>query len=292
MPERLSPVRRGISHARDRDHLRRCDRSAERGPARRPNRKLIYLESPGNPILALCDLAACVEFAREMHATTICDSTFATPINQRPLDLGMDVVVHSLTQYFCGHGDAVGGAIAGRSEFVKRCADEPLRYFGGILSSFNAYLILRGTQTLPLRVERHNANAFAIANFLQGHPQVGWVSYPGLESHPEHALAHSSVSRTGPRPQQFSPRAAVRTPSFDEHHRQAVVRCALRSRKILRSEMLPNSAVAIASRSIAKATASPYKLPPDRTLFSSSLSRKTSGLSVAALISSATILRA
>jgi methionine-gamma-lyase len=154
-----------------------------------PNTKLIYLESPGNPILALCDLAAIAEIARGVGATTICDNTFATPINQRPLDLGIDVVIHSLTKYFCGHGDAVGGAIAGHSDFVKRAANEPLRYFGGILSPFNAYLILRGTQTLPLRVARHNANALAVAQFLEKHPKVGWVSYPGLESHPQHALA-------------------------------------------------------------------------------------------------------
>ena len=155
----------------------------------KPNTKLIYLESPGNPILALCDLAAIAQVARGAGATTICDNTFATPINQRPLDFGIDVVVHSLTKYFCGHGDAVGGAIAGPADFDKRCADEPLRYFGGILSPFNAYLILRGTQTLPLRVERHNANALAVARFLEMHPKVGWVSYPGLESHPQHALA-------------------------------------------------------------------------------------------------------
>lgn len=165
--------------------------------ARRPNTKLIYLESPGNPILALCDLAAIADLARGVGATAVCDNTFATPINQRPLDLGIDVVIHSMTKYFCGHGDAVGGVIAGRADFVKRCADEPLRYFGGILSPFNAYLILRGTMTLPLRVERHNANALAVARFLEQHPQVAWVSYPGLESHPQHALAQKQMRGFG-----------------------------------------------------------------------------------------------
>ncbi len=165
--------------------------------ALQPNTKLIYLETPGNPILALCDLAAIAEIARGAAALTICDNTFATPINQRPLDFGIDVVIHSMTKYFCGHGDAVGGVIAGRAEFVKRCADEPLRYFGGILSPFNAYLILRGTQTLPLRVERHNANALAVAQFLERHPQVSWVSYPGLVSHPQHALAQQQMHGFG-----------------------------------------------------------------------------------------------
>jgi methionine-gamma-lyase len=165
--------------------------------ALKPNTKLIYLETPGNPILALCDLAAIAEIARGAGVLTICDNTFATPINQRPLDFGIDVVIHSMTKYFCGHGDAVGGVIAGRADFVKRCADEPLRYFGGILSPFNAYLILRGTQTLPLRVERHNANALAVARFLETHPQVAWVSYPGLESHPQHTLARKQMRGFG-----------------------------------------------------------------------------------------------
>ncbi len=165
--------------------------------ALRPNTKLIYLESPGNPILALCDLAAIADLGRGAGATTVCDNTFATPINQRPLDFGIDVVIHSMTKYFCGHGDAVGGVIAGRADFVKRCADEPLRYFGGILSPFNAYLILRGTMTLPLRVERHNANALAVARFLEHHPQVSWVAYPGLESHPQHALAQKQMRGFG-----------------------------------------------------------------------------------------------
>ncbi|HEX7593804.1 MAG TPA: aminotransferase class I/II-fold pyridoxal phosphate-dependent enzyme [Anaerolineae bacterium] len=165
--------------------------------ALRPNTKLVYLESPGNPILALCDLAAIADLARGAGVLTICDNTFATPINQRPLDLGIDVVIHSMTKYFCGHGDAVGGVIAGRADFVKRCADEPLRYFGGILSPFNAYLILRGTMTLPLRVERHNANALAVARFLEKHSQVSWVSYPGLESHPQYALAQKQMSGFG-----------------------------------------------------------------------------------------------
>ena len=165
--------------------------------ALKPNTKLIYLETPGNPILALSDLAAIAEIARGAGALTICDNTFATPVNQRPLDFGIDVALHSMTKYFCGHGDAVGGVIAGRADFVKRCADEPLRYFGGILSPFNAYLILRGTQTLPLRVERHNANAFAVARFLERHPQVSWVSYPGLQSHPQHALAQKQMRGFG-----------------------------------------------------------------------------------------------
>lgn len=155
----------------------------------RPETKLVYLETPGNPMLALCDLAAIAAVATERGLTTICDNTFATPVNQRPLDLGVDVVVHSATKYFCGHGDAVGGLIVGRRSFIDACLTEPLRYFGGIMAPFNAYLMLRGSQTLPLRVERHNANAVGLARWLEAHPAVASVRYPGLPSHPQHGLA-------------------------------------------------------------------------------------------------------
>jgi methionine-gamma-lyase len=154
-----------------------------------PNTKLIYLETPGNPVLALCDLAAVATIAKDRGIATICDNTFATPINQRPLDLGIDTVVHSATKYFCGHGDAIGGLVIGRKPFIESCLKEPLRYFGGIMAPFNAFLMSRGSQTLPLRMARHNANALALATWLEQHPAVAWVRYPGLPSHPQHALA-------------------------------------------------------------------------------------------------------
>jgi cystathionine beta-lyase/cystathionine gamma-synthase len=159
----------------------------------RPVTKLVYLETPGNPLLTLCDLEAIGGIARRAGTATICDNTFASPINQRPLDLGIDTVVHSATKYFCGHGDAVGGLVAGKAAFVERCLTEPLRYYGGIMSPFNAYLMLRGTITLPLRVERHNANALRLAGWLEQHPAVARVSYPGLPSHPQHALARKQM---------------------------------------------------------------------------------------------------
>ena len=162
-----------------------------------PNTKLVYLETPGNPTLALCDLEATSRICRAAGVTTICDNTFATPVNQLPLDLGIDVVVHSATKYFCGHGDAVGGLVAGSRGFIERAATEPMRYFGSIMSPFPAYLILRGTQTLPLRVERHNASAQRIAEFLEAHPRVASVSYPGLASHPQHALARKQMRGFG-----------------------------------------------------------------------------------------------
>jgi cystathionine beta-lyase/cystathionine gamma-synthase len=159
----------------------------------RPNTRVVYLETPGNPVLSLCDLAAIAEIARARGLTTICDNTFATPVNQRPLPLGIDVVVHSATKYFCGHGDAVGGLVVGNRAFVERCRTEPLRYFGGMMAPFTAYLMLRGTQTLPLRLERHNANALRLAGWLERHPAVRWVSYPGLSSHPQHELARRQM---------------------------------------------------------------------------------------------------
>lgn len=159
----------------------------------RPDTKLIYLETPGNPLLALCDLAAIGAIARDAGIPTICDNTFATPINQRPLDLGIDVVVHSATKYFCGHGDAVGGLIVGTAAFVESCRTEALRYYGGIMAPMTAYLMLRGTQTLPLRVDRHNTNALGLARWLEEQPAVAWVRYPGLSSHPQHALARRQM---------------------------------------------------------------------------------------------------
>jgi cystathionine beta-lyase/cystathionine gamma-synthase len=159
----------------------------------RPETKVIYLETPGNPLLSLCDLDACGEIGRRRSITTLCDNTFATPVNQCPLEHGIDVVVHSATKYFCGHGDAVGGLVVGRREFIERCLTEPLRYYGGIMAPFTAYLMIRGTATLPLRVERHNANALRIAEWLERHPAVAWVSYPGLPSHPQHAVARRQM---------------------------------------------------------------------------------------------------
>ena len=160
----------------------------------RPNTRLVYLETPGNPLLSLCDLEAIGAIARQAGLTAICDNTFASPINQRPLDLGIDVVVHSATKYFCGHGDAVGGLVVSSRAFVERCVTEPLRYYGGIMAPFTAYLMMRGTQTMPLRVERHNANALRIAQWLEQHPAVALVNYPGLPSHPQHALAKRQMT--------------------------------------------------------------------------------------------------
>jgi methionine-gamma-lyase len=163
----------------------------------RPNTRLIYMETPGNPILALCDLQAIGEIAHAAGAVSVCDNTFATPVNQRPLTLGMDIVIHAATKYLCGHGDAVGGLVVGKQEFIERTRTHTLRYFGGILAPFNAYLITRGITTLPLRMRAHNENAMAVARYLETHPRVSSVSYPGLESHPQHWIAKKQMRGYG-----------------------------------------------------------------------------------------------
>lgn len=161
------------------------------------NTRIVYLETPGNPTLALNDIAAGAKLARKAGALTFVDNTFATPINQRPLGLGADVVLYSATKYFCGHGDAIGGAIVGSQAFIEHARTGILRDVGGVISPFNAWLILRGTQTLPLRMERHNATALQVSRFLEEHPAVNWTSYPGLESHPQHELAQRQMQGYG-----------------------------------------------------------------------------------------------
>jgi methionine-gamma-lyase len=163
----------------------------------RDNTKAIYIETPGNPTLALNDIAAVAQLARSHGIPSIIDNTFASPYGQQPLKLGMDVVVHSATKYLCGHGDAIGGMIVGKRDFMRRVRKEALEEFGGIMSPFTAWLILRGIETLPLRYAQHCNNALAVAQFLEEHPKIAWVSYPGLTSHPQHELARRQMQRFG-----------------------------------------------------------------------------------------------
>jgi cystathionine beta-lyase/cystathionine gamma-synthase len=165
--------------------------------ALRPNTKLIYVETPANPILRIADVATLAQVAREAGAQLAVDSTFAGPALQRPLALGADYVVHSLTKYLNGHGDALGGVVLGPEEGIRRIRKEMLVHLGGAMSPFNAWLILRGLATLPLRMARHSQSALQVARFLEGHPRVKRVIYPGLESHPHHALARRQMSGFG-----------------------------------------------------------------------------------------------
>jgi methionine-gamma-lyase len=155
--------------------------------------KLIYIETPTNPLMLITDLCAVAALGRERRITTMVDNTFATPVNQRPLELGIDVCVHSATKYLGGHSDITAGVIVGAAEFVEKAWKFAL-VAGAVLSPFDGWLLLRGLRTLSLRVERHNQSALAVARFLEAHPLVERVHYPGLESHPQHELARAQMS--------------------------------------------------------------------------------------------------
>lgn len=162
--------------------------------ALRPETRLLYVETPANPILRIADIARLSDVAHSAGALLVVDSTFAGPTLQRPLQLGADYVVHSLTKYLNGHGDALGGIVLGPRKGIRRIRKEMLVHLGGAMSPFNAWLILRGLATLPLRMERHCQNALEVARFLEAHPRVARVIYPGLESHPHHQLARLQMS--------------------------------------------------------------------------------------------------
>jgi methionine-gamma-lyase len=159
----------------------------------RPNTKLLYIETPNNPLLGIIDIAGVVALARAHGARTIADNTFATPFNQTPLRLGVDLVCHSATKYLGGHHDVTAGVIVGSRELIRQCV-LTMRIFGGVLDPFAAYLLIRGLATLGLRVERHNANALALARHLASHSKVARVHYPGLPEHPRHAVAARQMS--------------------------------------------------------------------------------------------------
>jgi len=168
--------------------------NAERwAEALRPNTKLIYAETPANPLMRLTDLRAVAALGKTRGITTIVDNTFATPINQRPLQDGIDVVVHSGTKYLGGHSDVTAGVIIGSRAFVERAWKFHI-VMGAALSPFDAWLLLRGLRTLGLRIERHNQNGLMLARFFQSHPKIERVNYPGLESHPQHELAQKQMS--------------------------------------------------------------------------------------------------
>jgi methionine-gamma-lyase len=159
----------------------------------RPNTRLVYAETPSNPIIRLTDIAAVAAIAHKAGAKLAVDSTFATPVATRPLELGADFVVQSLTKYLGGHGDAIGGAVLGTASDLAELRKGALIHFGGIISPFNAWLIIRGIATLPIRMRAHQEGAIAVAHFLEGHPKVERVIYPGLLSHPQAELARRQM---------------------------------------------------------------------------------------------------
>lgn len=160
----------------------------------RPNTKLVHIETPGNPTLKVSDIAAIAEIAHRSGALLSVDNTFASPYNQRPIEFGADFAVESLTKYINGHGDAMGGAIIGRKEHLDIIRAQSQINLGAAISPFNAWLIMRGSVTLPLRMRQHNENALAVARWLERQPGVRFVAYPGLEADPGYEVASRQMA--------------------------------------------------------------------------------------------------
>ena len=159
----------------------------------RPNTKLIHIETPGNPTLSISNIEEIAKIAHQNGVLLSVDNTFASPYNQRPIELGADFVVESLTKYINGHGDAMGGAIIGKKEYLDIIRAQAQVNLGGTISPFNAWLIMRGAVTLPLRMQRHNDNALRIARWLEKQPDISFVAYPGLESNKGYEIAEKQM---------------------------------------------------------------------------------------------------
>lgn len=161
---------------------------AEWAAAVRPNTKLFFVETPSNPLTEVCDIAALAALAKKSRALLAVDNCFCTPALQKPIDLGADIIIHSATKYIDGQGRCLGGAVLGRKDVLEPVYGF-LRTAGPTMSAFNAWVFLKGLETLSLRMEAHSRNALALAQWLEGQPQVERVYYPGLPSHPQHLLA-------------------------------------------------------------------------------------------------------
>ena len=161
------------------------------------NTKMIYVESPGNPTLCVTDLKAVAEIAHKNNAVLVVDNTFMSPALQKPFMMGADIVVHSMTKFLNGHADVVAGVVIVRDEEAYTSMRKTLNQIGGVIDPFNAFLVHRGIKTLALRMERHSENAMKIASFLEDHPEVKWVKYPGLKSHPQYDLCQKQHSNNG-----------------------------------------------------------------------------------------------
>jgi methionine-gamma-lyase len=163
----------------------------------RPETRLLFIETPSNPTLAITDIKACARLVRGKGITLVVDNTFSSPLLQNPLALGADVVMHSLTKFINGHSDVVGGVIIAREEALHQRLRKVLVLMGGTMDPHQAWLVLRGVRTLALRVDRSQENAAVLAPWLAAHPKVRWVNFPGLESHPQHALAKEQMKGFG-----------------------------------------------------------------------------------------------
>jgi cystathionine beta-lyase/cystathionine gamma-synthase len=162
----------------------------------RDNTKLIYVESPTNPMLKIVDLARVGKLGRKAEVKTIIDNTFSSPYNQQPVKFGFDVIIHSATKYLGGHNDLTAGIVCGKEALIKEVKDT-LKILGGVLDPHCAFLLLRGIKTLAVRVEKQNRNGMEVAKYLESHPKVDKVYYPGLESHPQHKIAKRQMTGFG-----------------------------------------------------------------------------------------------
>ncbi len=163
----------------------------------KPNTKLLYIETPTNPTIVLTDLKAVSELAHKHNILVCVDNTFSSPYLQKPLDLGADIVLHSITKFINGHADIVGGALIAKDPEVYKKLRQTMVYLGGNMDPHQAYLVNRGLKTLSVRMERSMYNAGKVAEFLENHPKVEWVKYPGLKSHPQHELAKKQMAGFG-----------------------------------------------------------------------------------------------
>ena len=160
------------------------------------NTRIVFLETPANPTMNVCDIATIAKMAKDFGAVTIVDNTFATSMFQKPLQLGADAVLHSCTKYIGGHADLLGGVIVGNREFIDNMTPV-VNDTGLTMAPYEAWLCIRGLKTLHLRMEKHAANGMIIAEFLETHPKIAWVRYPGLISHPQHTIAKQQMSGFG-----------------------------------------------------------------------------------------------
>lgn len=163
----------------------------------RPNTKMFWVESPSNPLLRITDISEVAAIGKKAGAITVVDNTFATPFNQRPLELGADLVIHSATKYLGGHSDLTAGIVVGGKELIDKTRHGAAKFYGGNIAPQVAWLVMRGIKTLALRMERHNHNASALANTLLDHPKIKRVYYPGLQSHQNHEIAKRQMNGFG-----------------------------------------------------------------------------------------------
>ncbi len=165
--------------------------------ALKPNTRVLYIETPANPTMEITDIVACARIAKENNLILVVDNTFCSPYLQKPLDLGADVVLHSITKFINGHADIVGGVIVTKDPVLYKKIRHSMVYMGCNMDPTQAFMVLRGVRTLALRIERAQENAMKIAIFLQSHPEVAWIKYPGLTSHPQYELAKNQMKGFG-----------------------------------------------------------------------------------------------